>query len=190
MDQTAQWTKTLNGILNFFRFCEISWFYCDDSSESKLRISRFVDWSLVSRAIVWHVKGKYFSIITNDDLQNHFAVQCTLCTLHWIKSSIYMKYYYLLVRSFHWLCLTLTSISSSASVSWPWSRMIEHSSTLEFRQDGMKNVNNKLLDVVCGIRWGRSVCDFYSSNKICCILGPNLLPSSHPPWCTGCWPRC
>ena len=98
------------------------------------------------------------------------------------------KYYYLLFRSFHWLCLSLPSIPSS--LSWPWSRMIEHSSTLEFRQDGMKNVNNKLLDVVCGIRWGRSVYDFYSSNKIGCILGSNLLPSSHPPWCTSCWPRC
>ena len=100
------------------------------------------------------------------------------------------KYYYLLFRSFHWLCLTLPSISSSESVSWPWSRMIEHSSTLEFRLDSMKHVNNKLLVVVCGIRWGRSVYDFYRSNKIGCILGSNLLPSSHPPWCTSCWPRC
>ena len=61
---------------------------------------------------------------------------------------------------------------------------------IEFRLDSMKHVNNKLLVVVCGIRWGRSVYDFYSSNKIGCILGSNLLPSSHPPWCTSCWPRC
>ena len=75
----------------FFQILWLSWFYRDDSSESKLRISRFVDWSSVSRAVVWHVKGKYFSILKSDALQNQFADQCTPCTLHWIKSSIYMN---------------------------------------------------------------------------------------------------